>query len=138
MVCKAQRAVSGENMKRYEGIVKMVNARTYWRDTNVSPRRNRAHYNHNADTYMDVGNALGWAMVDLLFNATEYIDKQCIFDEDAAAKYHHKNRDSISRKCYLKTRLVDDKVIIRSCSWLKEKRPGVIGKIRATNSSPDR
>ena len=24
------------------------------------------HYNHNAETYMEVGNALGWAMADLL------------------------------------------------------------------------
>ena len=26
------------------------------------------HYNHNAETYMEVGNALGWAMANLLSN----------------------------------------------------------------------
>ena len=24
------------------------------------------HHNHNAETYLEVGNALGWAMADLL------------------------------------------------------------------------
>ena len=37
-----------------------------WRDKEVSPSGQGHHYNHNAETYMEVGNALGWAMADLL------------------------------------------------------------------------
>jgi len=77
VIYNAQRAISGEHSKDFEGKVKVVNARSYWRNDTISPVKSRSHYNHNADTYMDVGNALGWAMVDLLFNLTEYVEDQC-------------------------------------------------------------
>ncbi|QDV84744.1 hypothetical protein [Planctomycetes bacterium TBK1r] len=35
-------------------------------DKSVSPSGAGYHYNHNAETYMEVGNALGWAMAELL------------------------------------------------------------------------
>jgi hypothetical protein len=38
----------------------------FWHEANVSPTNQGYHYNHNAETYLEVGNALGWAMVDLL------------------------------------------------------------------------
>lgn len=67
-VAKAQLAVSGDTGKypEFAGNVKAVDARGFWRDKEVSPNGQGYHYNHNAATYMEVGNALGWAMADLL------------------------------------------------------------------------
>jgi hypothetical protein len=67
-VAKAQLAVSGEKGKypEFAGNVKTVEARGFWRDKAVSPSGAGYHYNHNAETYMEVGNALGWAMAELL------------------------------------------------------------------------
>ena len=70
-VAKAQLAVSGETGKypEFKGNVKTVDARPFWRDKSVSPSGAGHHYNHNAETYMEVGNALGRAMVELLVPA---------------------------------------------------------------------
>jgi alpha-galactosidase len=67
-VANAQLAVSGDadNYSEFEGNVKTVESRDYWRSPEVSPRNAGHHYNLNAETYMEVGNALGWAMVDML------------------------------------------------------------------------
>ncbi|MBL7224004.1 MAG: sialate O-acetylesterase [Candidatus Brocadiae bacterium] len=67
-VAKAQLAVSGETGRypEFKGNVKTIDARPYWREKDVSPSGAGYHYNHNAETYMEVGNALGWAMADLL------------------------------------------------------------------------
>ncbi len=67
-VAKAQLAVSGETGKypEFAGNVKTIDARPFWRDASVSPSSAGYHYNHNAETYMEVGNALGWAMADML------------------------------------------------------------------------
>jgi hypothetical protein len=35
-------------------------------DKSVSPSGAGYHYNHNAETFMEVGNALGWSMADML------------------------------------------------------------------------
>ncbi len=67
-IAKAQLAVSGETDKypEFQGNVKAVDARPFWRDKSISPTGAGYHYNHNAMTYMEVGNALGWAMAELL------------------------------------------------------------------------
>ena len=67
-VAKAQLAVSGETGKypEFKGNVKTIDARPYWREKDVSPSGAGYHYNHNAETHMEVGNLLGWAMADLL------------------------------------------------------------------------
>jgi len=72
-VANAQLAVSGETGKypEFKGNVKTVEARDFWRDKSVSPSGAGYHYNHNAETYMEVGNALGWAMADLLTKPKE-------------------------------------------------------------------
>ncbi len=70
-VANAQLAVSGETGKypEFKDTVRTVEARDFWRDKSVSPSGADYHYNHNAETYMDVGNALGQAMRDLLRKA---------------------------------------------------------------------
>jgi len=77
-VANAQLAVSGETGKypAFKGNVKTVEARDFWRDKSVSPSGAGYHYNHNAETYMDVGNALGWAMADLLVNKKDSAEEK--------------------------------------------------------------
>lgn len=68
-IANAQLAVSGETGKypEFAGNVKTVDARGFWRDKSVSPNdRQDYHYFHNAETYLEVGNALGLAMAELL------------------------------------------------------------------------
>ena len=67
-IANAQLAVSGEKGKypEFEGNVKTIDARPFWRDKSVSPSGAGYHYNHNAETCMEVGNALGRAMADLI------------------------------------------------------------------------
>ena len=45
------------------GTVKTIDTRPFWRDASISPKNQDYHYNHNAETYMLVGDALGRAMV---------------------------------------------------------------------------
>lgn len=67
-VCNAQLAVDGSAGKypEFKGNVKTIDARPYWRDKEVSPSGAGYHYNLNAETYMEVGTALGRAMAELL------------------------------------------------------------------------
>lgn len=71
-VVNAQLAVSGDrgNYPKFKGNVKTVDARPFWRDRLVSPSGAGHHYNHNAATYLEVGTALGQAMVELLGEGT--------------------------------------------------------------------
>jgi hypothetical protein len=66
-IANAQLAV-GDPQKHPEfaGNVKTVEARDFWREADASPKNQGYHYNRNAETYMEVGNALGWAMAELL------------------------------------------------------------------------
>jgi len=66
-VAEAQLAVSGETGRHpaFAGNVKTVETRGLWREANVSPRNQDFHYHGNAETYLDVGTALGEAMVEL-------------------------------------------------------------------------
>ena len=51
----------------FVGNVKCVDVRDFWPAVEDSPNPKQGyHYFHNAGTYMEVGNALGWAMADLL------------------------------------------------------------------------
>lgn len=50
----------------FKGNVKTIYARPFWRDKSVSPSGAGYHYNHNAETHVEVGEALGRAMAELL------------------------------------------------------------------------
>jgi hypothetical protein len=67
-IVNAQLAVDGERGKYpdFKGNVKSVDARSFWQPTRRSPGGGGSHYNGNAETYMDVGNGMGEAMVELL------------------------------------------------------------------------
>jgi hypothetical protein len=54
------------------GTVKTIDARPFWRDASISPKNQDYHYNHNAETYMLCGDALGRAMVELKGGKAEY------------------------------------------------------------------
>jgi len=66
-VCEAQLAVDGASGKypEFRGNVAAVDARPFWRAREVSPSGQGHHYHHNAETYMEVGLALGRAMTTL-------------------------------------------------------------------------
>lgn len=68
-VANAQLAVSGEagNYAEFADNVKTTEARDDWRDASISPSAQGHHYNWNAETYMNVGDDLGQAMVSLQF-----------------------------------------------------------------------
>ncbi len=67
-IAEAQLAVSDpKKYPEFAGNVKTVEARDFWREPDVSPNKRQGHhYYRNAETYMEVGLALGWAMADLL------------------------------------------------------------------------
>ncbi len=67
-VADAQLAVSGDKGKypEFAGNVKTVEVRDAWRDKEVSPTGQSHHYNHNAETHVLVGDALGRGMTELL------------------------------------------------------------------------
>lgn len=66
-IANAQLAVSGEtgNYPAFEGNVKTIEARDFWREKEESPSGADYHYNHNAETHIEVGDKLGKAMVEL-------------------------------------------------------------------------
>ena len=72
IIYEAQKSIS-RKMKN----VLAVDTRPFWRDKSVSPVGTRSHYNHNAETYMEVGNALGHGMIDLMFGTNDYVQEQC-------------------------------------------------------------
>ncbi len=67
-IVDAQLAVDGGagNYPEFAGNVATIDARPYWRGADESPANQGHHYNQNAETYMQVGDALGRAMARLL------------------------------------------------------------------------
>ena len=67
-IAEAQLAVDGNVGKypQFKSNVRTIDARPFWRDADVSPRNAGHHYNHNAETYLEVGDALGRAMAEML------------------------------------------------------------------------
>ena len=72
-IAEAQLAVDGDTGKHpeFKGNVKTIEARHFWRDLADSPTSTGYHYNHNAETYLLTGDALGRAMVSLLGGQAE-------------------------------------------------------------------
>ena len=65
-IWKAQMAVADPRQHpEFAGQVKTVDTRGFWRQSDESPTGTGYHYNHNAETYMLTGDALGRAMVEL-------------------------------------------------------------------------
>jgi alpha-galactosidase len=67
-IAEAQLAVDGDKGKYpdFKDNVKSVDVREFWREADVSPVNQGHHYNHNAETYYEVGDSLGKAMQALL------------------------------------------------------------------------
>lgn len=67
LVFEAQMSVDGSELKEYEGNVTAIDTRPYWVGKEFSPSQTAGyHYNHNANTFMQVGEAMALAMIDLL------------------------------------------------------------------------
>ncbi len=59
------------DVKRYpksQGNVMAVDSRDLWREAALSPKNQGYLYNRNAETYLEVGLRLGWAMAEVLEN----------------------------------------------------------------------
>jgi hypothetical protein len=67
-VINAQLAVGNPlNYPSFDGNVKTMDTRGYYRTVAAdSPINQGYHYNHNSETYMLVGDAMGRGMIDLL------------------------------------------------------------------------
>ena len=66
-IANAQLAMNdAKKHPEFAGNVKCVESRDFWKDASVSPTGAGYHYNGNAETYMEVGTALGSAMAELL------------------------------------------------------------------------
>jgi len=70
-LAEAQLAVDGNRGKypEFKDNVAAVDVRSLWREADVSPVNQGYHYNHNAETYYEVGDALGRAMATMLSKA---------------------------------------------------------------------
>lgn len=68
-IAEAQLAVGdAKKYPHFAGNVKAVDTRDLWREAGDSPVNQGYHYNHNAETYMETGLRLGWAMAEMLEN----------------------------------------------------------------------
>jgi hypothetical protein len=67
-VAEAQLAVDGDKGKypEFKGNVKSVDIRHIWPDPEKSPKNQGFHYHQNAGAYMEIGEAMGGAMIDLI------------------------------------------------------------------------
>jgi alpha-galactosidase len=67
-IAEAQLAVDGDKGKypEFKGNVKTVDTRDFWPDEAKSPKKQSFHYHQNAGTYMQIGEAMGKGMVELL------------------------------------------------------------------------
>jgi Carbohydrate esterase, sialic acid-specific acetylesterase len=66
-IAEAQLAIGdAKKYPKFAGNVSAIDSRDLWREANVSPKNQGYHYNRNAETYLEVGLRLGWAMNDLL------------------------------------------------------------------------
>ncbi len=71
-ILKAQMAVGDpEQHPEFAGQVKSIDTRGFWRGAEESPTATGYHYNHNAETFMLTGDALGRAMVELMGGKAE-------------------------------------------------------------------
>ncbi|QTN32817.1 hypothetical protein HZ994_10895 [Akkermansiaceae bacterium] len=66
-IAEAQLAVADpKKHPEFAGNVATIDTRPFWRGPEVSPKNQDYHYNHNGETYMLTGDALGRAMVGLM------------------------------------------------------------------------
>jgi alpha-galactosidase len=67
-VANAQLTVSGDKGKYpdFKGNVRTIETRDFWRSAEESPRNQGYHYNQNGETYLNVGQAMGKGMIELL------------------------------------------------------------------------
>jgi hypothetical protein len=63
-VLQAQLAVSSGKYPFFRGNVQTVDIRSSWREADQIDES--SHYHRQAETYLETGNALGWAMANML------------------------------------------------------------------------
>jgi hypothetical protein len=94
VIWNAQMAVGDPAQhSKYDGNVSSVDITGYWRDASESPTAAGFHYNHNAETYLLTGDALGRAMIDLLGTTTPSTDYDAWADNYPDADFSNPNAD---------------------------------------------
>ena len=99
MTWEAQMAVGDPKQHpEFAGKVASVDTRGFWRPRGESPTGTGYHYNHNAETYVLTGDALGRAMVRLLGGKAEKLtvpagpkqspDVETIFSDAVTGKFN--------------------------------------------------
>jgi hypothetical protein len=90
MTWEAQMAVGDPKQHpEFAGTVASIDTRPFWRSRGESPTGTGYHYNHNAETYVLTGDALGRAMVRLLGGKAEPLPEpaRAIPDANVAKVY---------------------------------------------------
>ncbi len=111
-IAEAQLAVA--DPKRHPelaGTVKTIDARPFWRLANISPKNQDYHYNHNAETYMLCGDALGRAMVELEGGTVEYPAGGMVKPVDAPPLLQPAGGDALDRLIPAITPIVMDALL---------------------------
>ena len=66
-IANAQLAVSDdEKFPQFMGNVKTVETRGFWKSAEESPKNQDFHYHQNGEVYLNVGQAFGKGMIELL------------------------------------------------------------------------
>ncbi len=92
----------------YAGKVASVDTRPFWRTRGDSPSGTGYHYNHNAETYILTGDALGRAMVEMLGGKAETLnvppppvrhpDVERIFSNEIVDTYTPRSRQKYGKR----------------------------------------
>jgi hypothetical protein len=95
-IAEAQLRVADPKLHpEHAGNVKTIDARPFWREANISPKDQGYHYNHNAETYMLCGDALGRAMVELKGGKADYPEPGMIKPVDAPPRLKECSPDDL-------------------------------------------
>ena len=99
----------------FAGNVQCVDSRDLWREVDVSPKNQGHHYNRNAETYMETGLRLGWAMAELLGKRNEPSnpnEPHRADESSIAAQTSHRHLGCMAREPFRSVRRRPDRVEI--------------------------
>ena len=111
-IAEAQLAVA--NPKRHPelaGTVKTIDTRPFWREPHISPKNQDYHYNHNAETYMLCGDALGRAMVEMKGGKVEYPEGGMIKPIDAPPLMPEASEEKLKQMTSAMRPIIMDKLL---------------------------
>ena len=113
-IAEAQLAVADpKRHPEFAGNVRTIDTRPFWRDSSISPKNQDYHYNHNAETYMLCGDALGRAMVELNGGKVEYPEPGMIRPVDAPPKMEQSAAEELTAMIPAIKPIIMDKLLVQ-------------------------